>query len=57
MLVNVRGERVFSVMAAGWFCEKVRLSWESGGCETGALKEKRISTGNHFEEEDYLDEL
>jgi hypothetical protein len=41
------------------------LNWESGGCETGALKIKiyilkknRISTGNHFEEEDfYLDEL
>jgi hypothetical protein len=35
------------------------LNWESGGCETGALKkQKRISTGNHFEEEDfYLDEL
>jgi hypothetical protein len=37
-------------MAAG----KVRLNWESGGCETGALKKKRISTGNHFEEEDFL---
>ena len=38
---------------------KVRLNWESGGCETGALtNKKRISTGNHFEEEDfYPDEL
>jgi hypothetical protein len=39
------------------------LDWESGGCETGALrfikkKGKKISTGNHFEEEDfYPDEL
>jgi hypothetical protein len=34
------------------------LNWDSGGCETGALKELRISTGNHFKEEDfYLDEL
>jgi hypothetical protein len=37
------------------------LNWESGGCETGALKNKnknRISTGNHFEEEDfYPDDL
>jgi hypothetical protein len=48
-LHNVRGEPVFSVMAAGWFCE-VWLNWESGGCETGALKinKKRISTGNHL---------
>jgi hypothetical protein len=30
------------------------LNWESGGCETGALiKKKWISTGNHFEEEDF----
>jgi hypothetical protein len=40
---------------------KVRLNWESGGCETGAfcLKKKNgISTGNHFEEGDfYPDEL
>jgi hypothetical protein len=35
------------------------LNWESGGRETGALtKKKRISTGNHFEKEDfYPDEL
>jgi hypothetical protein len=38
------------------------LNWESGGCETGAFKKlkkkKRVSIGNHFEEEDfYLDEL
>jgi hypothetical protein len=38
---NVRGEPVFSVMAAGWFCEKsVRLNWESGGCGTGVFKKK-----------------
>jgi hypothetical protein len=39
------------------------LKWESGGSETGAfkkknLKKKRMSTGNHFEEEDfYPDDL
>jgi hypothetical protein len=35
------------------------LNWKSGGCETGASKKKQwISTGNHFEEEDfYPDEL
>jgi hypothetical protein len=29
-------------MAAGWFCEKVRLNWEGGGRETGALKKKEF---------------
>jgi hypothetical protein len=30
------------------------LNWESGGYETGAFKKKkRISTGNHFQEEDF----
>jgi hypothetical protein len=32
------------------------LNWESGGCETGALKIKKkngISTSNHFEEKDF----
>jgi hypothetical protein len=33
---NVWGEPIFSVMAAGWFCDKIRLNWESGGCETSA---------------------
>jgi hypothetical protein len=37
---NVRGELVFSVMAASWFCEKVRSNWKSGGCETGSFKIK-----------------
>jgi hypothetical protein len=45
-------------MVAGWFYEKVRLNWESGGCESGASKKERISTGNHFEEEAFhLDKL
>ena len=35
---NVRGEPVFSVMAAGWFCEMSWLIWESGGCEIGAFQ-------------------
>jgi hypothetical protein len=34
------------------------LNWESGGCETGAFKKERVSTDNHFEQEDfYQDEL
>jgi hypothetical protein len=36
------------------------LDWESGGCETGVflIKKNQISTGNHFEEEEfYPDEL
>jgi hypothetical protein len=38
---------------------RVQLNWESGGCETRAFKKKeRVSTGNHFEEEDfYPDEM
>jgi hypothetical protein len=30
------------------------LNWESGGCETGAFENKRISTGKHFEEDDFF---
>jgi len=50
---------VFSVMAAGWFCEK--SGW-IGKVEDVKLvlfkrkkekRKKRISTGNHFEEEDF----
>jgi hypothetical protein len=37
---NVWGEPVFSVMAVVGFI-KVRLNWESGGCETGAFKKKK----------------
>ena len=59
-ITNVRGEPVISVMAAGWFCEK-------SGC-IGKVEDVKlvlflwnkewISTGNHFEEEDfYVDEL
>ena len=44
---NVRREPVFSVMAAGWFCE-VRLNWESGGCENDVLNKNWISTNNHL---------
>jgi hypothetical protein len=35
---NVRGELIFSVMTAGWFCEKSSWIGKSVGCETGALK-------------------
>ena len=54
---NVRGERIFSCNGGRLVLWKVRLNWESGGCETGAFKKKRISTGNHFEEDFYPDEL
>jgi hypothetical protein len=35
------------------------LNWESRGCETGAFEKEKeqISTGNHFEEDFYPDEL
>ena len=56
-LTNVRGEPEFSVMVAGWFCEK--SGWFGKVEDVPVLsKTKRISTSNHFEEEDfYLDEL
>ena len=57
---NVRGEPVFSVMTAGWFCEK--SGWIGKVEDVKPVlfekKRKRISTGNHFEEEGfYPDEL
>ena len=33
---------------------KVRLNWESGGRENNVFKKKWISTGNHFEEADFI---
>ena len=55
---NVRGEPVFCVMAAGWFCEKSTWIGEVEDVKPVLLKKNRISTGNHFEEEDfYPDEL
>ena len=51
---NVRGELVFSVFSVGWFCEK--SGWI--GKVEDVKEKKRISTDNHFEEEDiYPDEL
>jgi hypothetical protein len=50
---NVRGEPVFSVMAANWFCEKSGWIGKVEVVKPVLLKEKRISTGNHFEEEDF----
>ena len=53
----VRGEPVFSVMVAGWICEKSGWIGEVEDVKPVLLK-KWISTGNHFEEEDfYPDEL
>ena len=55
--INVQGEPVFSVMAAGWFCEKSGWIRKVEDVKPDK-KEERISSGNHFEEEDfYLDEL
>ena len=55
---NVRGEPVFSVMAAGWFCEKSGWIGKVEDVKPVLLKYKRISAGNHFEEEGfYPDEL
>jgi hypothetical protein len=56
--INARGEPVFSVMAAGWFCEKSGWIGKVEDVKPVLLKKNRISTSNHFEEEDvYLDEL
>jgi hypothetical protein len=55
---NVPGERVFSVMVAGWFCEKSGWVGNVEDVKPVLLNKNRISTGNHFEEEDfYPDEL
>ena len=57
-LYNVRGEPVFSVLAAGCFCEKSGWIGKVEDVKLVLLNIKRTSTGNHFEEEDfYLDEL
>jgi hypothetical protein len=50
---NVRGEPVFSVMAAGWFCEKSGGIGEVEDVKPVLLETKWISTSNHFEEEDF----
>jgi hypothetical protein len=52
-LHNVRGEPVVSVMAAGWFCEKSGWIGKVADVKPVLLKTKRISTGNHFKEEDF----
>jgi len=55
---NVRGELVFSVMAADWFCETSGWIGKVEDVKPVFLKTKWISTRNHFEEEDfYPDEL
>jgi hypothetical protein len=55
---NFRGEPVFSVMAAGWFCEKSGSIGKVEDVKLVLLKTTRISASNHFEEEDfYPDEL
>jgi hypothetical protein len=50
--------RYISVIAAGWFCEKSGWIGKVEDVKPVPLKHKRVSTGNHFEEEDfYPDEL
>jgi hypothetical protein len=49
---NVRGEPAFSVMAASWFCGKSSCIGKVEDVEPVLLRKERISTGNHFEEED-----
>ena len=51
---NVQGEPVFSVMAAGWFCEKSdwigkvrmrnRCFWKHNGCQPASILRRRILT-------------
>jgi hypothetical protein len=56
-LCNFRGELVISVMSAGWFCEKSGSIGKVEDVKLVILQKKRrkymISTGNHFEEEDF----
>jgi hypothetical protein len=40
-------------MAAGWFCEKPGWIGKVEDVKRVLLKEKWISTGNNFEEEDF----
>ena len=55
---SVQGEPVFSVMAAGWFCEKSGRIGKVEDVKPVFLKTNQIATGNHFEEEEfYPDEL
>ena len=55
---NVRGEPIFiSVMVASWFCEKSGWIGKVEDVKPVLLKTKRISIGNHFEEDFYPDEL
>jgi hypothetical protein len=46
-------EPVFSVMAAGWFCEKSGWIGKVEDVKPMLLNTKWNSTGNHFEEEDF----
>jgi len=48
--INVQGELVFSVMVV---CEKSGWIGKVEDVKPVLLKEKRVSTGNHFEEEDF----
>jgi len=59
MQFNVRGEPVFSVMMAGWFCERSGWIGKVEDVKPVLLKkQKQISTSTHFEEEDlYPNEL
>ena len=53
MFGNVQREPVFSVMAASWFREKSGWIGKVEDVKPVFLKNRRISSGNHFEEEDF----
>ena len=56
-VTNIRGEPVFNVMVAGWFCEKSGWIGKVEDVKPVLLKNKQMSTDNHFEEEDlHMDE-
>ena len=44
-------------MAAGWFCEKSGWIGKVEDVKPVFVKNKRISIGNHFEEEDFYPDV
>ena len=52
--IPMSGEnRCLVLMAASWFCEKSGWIGKVEDVKPVLLKKRRISTGNHFEEEDF----
>ena len=48
-----RCKAALSVMVGGWFCEKSGWIGKVEDVKPVLLKNEQISTGNHFEEEDF----